>query len=89
MDRFGLSAEQKPDAEKQQGAKNKVKDKGARLVSAYTLVPAVMDTAMDSDDQNSIAIAHVPTGAQAGAKFYSGQTVLPAMVFEFTSPAWS
>ncbi|EFA0178144.1 conjugal transfer protein TraO [Escherichia coli] len=66
----------KPDAEKQQGAKNKAKDKGARLVSAYTLVPAVMDTAMDSDDQNSIAIAHVPTGAQAGAKFYSGQNRL-------------
>ena len=35
-----------------------------------------MDTAMDSDDQNSIAIAHVPTGAQAGAKFYSGQNRL-------------
>ncbi|WP_245170000.1 conjugal transfer protein TraO [Enterobacter hormaechei] len=31
---------------------------------------------MDSDDQNSIAIAHVPTGAQAGAKFYSGQNRL-------------
>ncbi len=74
---------------KQQGAKNKVKDKGARLVSAYTLVPAVMDTAMDSDDQNSIAIAHVPTERRPAPNSILAKTVLPAMVFEFTSPAWS
>ncbi|WP_459515052.1 conjugal transfer protein TraO [Erwinia amylovora] len=66
----------KEDAGNKQGEKDKVKDKGARLVSAYTLIPAVLDTAMDSDDQNSIAIAHVPTGEQAGAKFYSGQNRL-------------
>ncbi len=32
-----------------------------------------MDTAMDSDDQNSIAIAHVPNWSAGRRQFYSGQ----------------
>lgn len=50
--------------------------RGSRLIAAYTVVPALMDGAMDSDDQNSPITAHVATGAQKGTVFYSNQNRL-------------
>lgn len=51
-------------------------ERGARLVEAYSVVPALIDGAMDSDDQNSPMTAHVATGEQKGAVFYSNQNRL-------------
>lgn len=50
--------------------------KGARIVEAYSQIPVVADTAMDSDDPNSPAFFHSPSGTYQGAIFYSDQNRL-------------
>lgn len=50
--------------------------KGARIIAAYATIPVVADTAMDSDDSNSPAFFHSPSGAYQGAIFYSDQNRL-------------
>lgn len=73
-------------AEKKQG-----KERGARLISAYTRVPAIIDNSMDSDDINSPLLAHVPTGEQKGAKFFSSENRLAGdgIRTHFTGMEWN
>jgi len=69
-----------PQAQQQQPVQTdkekQAQQRGSRLIAAYTVVPALMDGAMDSDDQNSPITAHVATGAHKGTVFYSDQNRL-------------
>lgn len=61
------------------GVKGKISSaetKGARIIAAYSSIPVVADTAMDSDDSNSPAFFHSPSGTYQGAIFYSDQNRL-------------
>jgi intracellular multiplication protein IcmE len=65
--------------------------KGARLISAYRRIPAIVDNAMDSDDLNSPTTAHVPVGDQKGATFYSKENRLAGagIRVHFTGMEWN
>ncbi|HBH65947.1 MAG TPA: TraO [Erwinia persicina] len=65
--------------------------KGARLISAYKRIPAIVDNAMDSDDLNSPTTAHVPLGDQKGATFYSNENRLAGagIRVHFTGMEWN
>lgn len=72
---------------KEQGKQSK----GARLISAYKRIPAIVDNAMDSDDLNSPTTAHVPLGDQKGATFYSKENRLAGagIRVHFTGMEWN
>jgi len=82
------SVAQNGGTEKAQGNK---KSKGARLISAYKRIPAIVDNAMDSDDLNSPTTAHVPLGDQKGATFYSQDNRLAGagIRVHFTGMEWN
>lgn len=67
------------------------KSKGARLISAYRRIPAIVDNAMDSDDLNSPTTAHVPLGDQKGATFFSMDNKLAGagIRVHFTGMEWN
>lgn len=61
------------------------------LIPAGTRTPAVIDTAVDSDNANSKVVAHIPAGRYAGAQLIAGGAQLAGdgVSVHFTELIWN
>ncbi|MGP8592031.1 conjugal transfer protein TraO [Salmonella enterica subsp. enterica serovar Typhimurium] len=61
------------------------------LIPAGTRTPAVVDTAVDSDNPNSKVVAHIPAGRYAGAQLIAGGAQLAGdgVSIHFTELIWN